>query len=75
MSHQPFSLHKPCGYLSQFVSQFSGELKKKKLGELHNFPTGTMSIGRLDEECEGLLLLPTDGKMSDLIRRRKIGLG
>ena len=72
MPHQHFILHKPYGYLSQFVSQFSGELKKKKLGELHNFPAGTMSIGRLDEESEGLLLLTTDGKMSDLIRSRKI---
>ena len=72
VSHQPFSLHKPHGNLSQFVSQFSGELTKKKLGELHNFPAGAMSIGRLDEESEGLLLLPTDGKMSDLIRSRRI---
>ena len=72
MAHQHFIIHKPYGYLSQFVSQFSGELKKKKLGELHDFPAGTMSNGRLDEESEGLLLLTTDGKMSDLIRSRKI---
>ena len=72
MAHQHFVIHKPYGYLSQFVSQFSGEAKKKKLGELHCFPAGTMSIGRLDEESEGLLLLTTDGKMSDLIRSRKI---
>ena len=72
MPHHHFILHKPYGYLSQFVSQFSGEAKKKKLGELHDFPAGTMSIGRLDEESEGLLLLTTDGKVSDLIRSRKV---
>jgi 23S rRNA pseudouridine2457 synthase len=57
-------MHKPFGYLSQFV----GEWKKKKyLGELYNFPVGTMSIGRLDEDSEGLLLLTTDGKLSNYI--------
>ncbi len=59
--HRHFIFHKPYGYLSQFVC----ELKKKKLlGELYNFPEGTMSIGRLDEHSEGLLLLTTDGKES-----------
>lgn len=62
-------IHKPYGYLSQFVC----ELKKKKLlGDLHDFPAGTMAIGRLDEESEGLLLLTTDGKMSELVRSKKI---
>ena len=41
--------------------------KKKFLGELANFPEGTMSIGRLDEKSEGLLLLTTDGKISNTI--------
>lgn len=41
--------------------------KKKFLGELSDFPKGTMSIGRLDEKSEGLLLLTTDGKTSDTI--------
>ena len=31
-----------------------------------------MAIGRLDEKSEGLLLLTTDGKMSELIRSQKI---
>lgn len=69
MSHQHFLIHKPYGYLSQFVC----ELKKKKLlGDLYDFPAGTMSIGRLDEHSEGLLLLTTDGKMSEYIRGRKV---
>lgn len=37
------------------------------LGELHDFAPGTMSIGRLDEPSEGLLLLTTDGKVSAAI--------
>ena len=68
MSHRHFIIHKPYGYLCQFVC----ELKKKKLiGELFDFPAGTMAIGRLDEESEGLLLLTTDGRMSEYIRSKK----
>jgi 23S rRNA pseudouridine2457 synthase len=67
--HKHFMMHKPYGYLCQFVC----ELKKKKLlGELHSFPPGTMAIGRLDEDSEGLLLLTTDGRMSEHIRSSKI---
>ena len=72
MPHRHFLVHKPYGYLSQFVSQFSGEARKKMLGALHDFPPGTMAIGRLDEDSEGLLLLTTDGKMSDWVRGREV---
>ena len=72
ISHRHFLIHKPYGCLSQFVSQFSGEAKKTMLGKFHDFPAGTMSIGRLDEDSEGLLLLTTDGKVSEQIRSRKI---
>ena len=69
MEHKHFIIHKPYGYLCQFVC----ELKKKKLvSEFYDFPAGTMSIGRLDEDSEGLLLLTTDGKMSEYIRSKKI---
>ncbi|QJX46412.1 pseudouridine synthase [Hymenobacter taeanensis] len=73
MSHQHFLLFKPYGYLSQFVSENAREARKKKfLGELHNFPEGTMAIGRLDEESEGLLLLTTDGRVSERVRRKDV---
>ena len=42
------------------------------LGELFNFPENSMAIGRLDETSEGLLLLTTDGKISEFIRSSKI---
>ncbi|NRA91541.1 MAG: pseudouridine synthase [Psychroserpens sp.] len=62
--HYHFKLFKPYGYLSQFKSNARHEQNKKFLGELHSFPEGTMAIGRLDRDSEGLLLLTTDGKQS-----------
>ena len=70
--HYHFIIHKPFGYLSQFVNNQNKRRNKKLLGELNEFPEGTMSIGRLDENSEGLLLLTTDGKVSEQIRSRKI---
>ena len=64
-----FKIHKPFGYLSQFVGE---KLSQKKLGELYPFPEGTMAIGRLDQDSEGLLLLSTDGLESEFIRSREI---
>jgi 23S rRNA pseudouridine2457 synthase len=68
--HKHFLIHKPYGYLSQFIYEL--KRKKKLLGELHDFPEGTMAIGRLDEDSEGLLLLTTDGQMSELVRSKKV---
>ncbi|ALJ00510.1 pseudouridine synthase [Rufibacter tibetensis] len=68
-THRHFILHKPFGYLSQFI----GNPKNKKLlGDLYDFPAGTMAIGRLDQDSEGLLLLTTNGKMSEYVRGRKV---
>jgi 23S rRNA pseudouridine2457 synthase len=64
-----YALHKPYGYLSQFVCDVK---KKKLLGELYPFPKATMAIGRLDEDSEGLLLLTDDGKLSEQIRNPAI---
>ncbi len=60
-------LYKPYGYISQFVINGKQKRKKKLLGELFDFPKGTMAIGRLDEKSEGLLLLTTNGKVSTKI--------
>ena len=68
--HRHFILHKPYGYLSQFVYEL--KRKKKLLGALYDFPKGTMAIGRLDEDSEGLLLLTTDGKTSEMICSKKV---
>ncbi|AXT49617.1 pseudouridine synthase [Aquimarina sp. BL5] len=62
-----FMIYKPYGYLSQFVNNGQKQNSKKLLGELFDFPNGTMAIGRLDEKSEGLLLLTTDGKTSNYI--------
>ena len=68
--HHHFKIFKPYGYLSQFV--YNLKRNKKLLGELFDFPANTMAIGRLDEDSEGLLLLTTDGMMSELIRSKKV---
>jgi len=67
--HRHFIHHKPYGYLCQFVCELP---KKKLVGSLFDFPEGTMAIGRLDEQSEGLLLLTTDGQVSEYIRSRHI---
>ena len=67
-----FILHKPYGYISQFIRNQSTRKNKKLLGELFDFPKGTMAIGRLDEDSEGLLLLTKDGKLSEKVRSKSI---
>ena len=68
--HRHFLIHKPHGYLSQFI--YEKKRHKKLLGELYNFPKETMAIGRLDEDSEGLLLLTTDGMMSEMVRSKTV---
>ena len=67
--HRHFIIHKPWGMISQFVNP--AKRKKNLLGDLYDFPEGTMAIGRLDVASEGLLLLTTDGKVSAEIRSNK----
>ncbi|MBA6156728.1 pseudouridine synthase [Tenacibaculum sp. S7007] len=69
-THRHFIIHKPYGFLSQFITNQKKGGKHKMLGELHDFPEGTMAVGRLDVKSEGLLLLTTDGKVSDFITTR-----
>ena len=72
MEHRHYIIYKPYGYLSQFETNSKQQKGKKLLGELHDFPDGIMAVGRLDEKSEGLLLLTTDGKLSDYINSRKV---
>lgn len=66
--HRHFIIYKPYGYLSQFANNDISKHKKRLLGEFYPFPDKIMAIGRLDEKSEGLLLLTTDGNMSELVR-------
>lgn len=70
MKQHHYIIHKPYGYLSQFIYEL--KRKKKLLGELYDFAENTMAIGRLDEDSEGLLLLTTDGMMSEIVRSKKV---
>ncbi|OEY73887.1 pseudouridine synthase [Salegentibacter salarius] len=72
MQHRYFKIYKPYGYLSQFITNERPRKKKKLLGELGNFPEETMSVGRLDQDSEGLLFLTTDGKASAEVTGNKI---
>ncbi|WP_339704558.1 pseudouridine synthase [uncultured Kriegella sp.] len=68
--HLHFKIHKPFGMLSQLKSNDPKEVRNKRfLNELFDFPKGSMPIGRLDEKSEGLLLITSDGKLSDTVNR------
>ena len=67
-----YKLWKPYGYLSQFINNQNRRKNKKLLSDLVDLETDIMSIGRLDEKSEGLLLLTNNGKLSQLIRGRKV---
>ncbi|MEE9363478.1 MAG: pseudouridine synthase [Cellulophaga sp.] len=71
-NHLHFKIYKPFGMLSQLSTNSTKEKRKRFLSELFDFPNGIMPIGRLDEKSEGLLLLTTDGKLSDTINRSGI---
>lgn len=51
-----FAAYKPYGMLCQFTGDEGALL----LGDLYSFPTDVYSIGRLDKNSEGLLLLTND---------------
>jgi len=72
VEHRHYLVHKPYGFLSQFITNGAKKKKHKFLGELYDFAPKTMSIGRLDLDSEGLLILTTDGKVSNLIQSKKV---
>jgi 23S rRNA pseudouridine2457 synthase len=55
------AFHKPYGVVSQFTQDGSRWRTMKEFG----FPRGVYSIGRLDAESEGLLLLSDEGPLVD----------
>lgn len=62
--HRYFVLNKPAGMVSQFRSPHRVGL----LGDLRfAFPEGIHAIGRLDKDSEGLLLLTTDKRITNLL--------
>lgn len=63
-THRHFIIYKPYGFLSQFIVNGKRKKRHRLLGELHEFPADTMSVGRLDLHSEGLLFLTTDGRQS-----------
>lgn len=67
-----FKLYKPVKVLSQFVYTSKRRKGKRLLGDFYDFPNGTMAIGRLDADSEGLLLLTRDGKVSARITGRSV---
>jgi len=71
--HHHYKVYKPYDMLSQLSSNEERQLRAKRfLTALYDFPKGIMPIGRLDEKSEGLLLMTTNGKLSDTINRAGI---
>jgi 23S rRNA pseudouridine2457 synthase len=62
--HRYFIINKPANMVSQFVSPDDVGL----LGDLkYDFPEGTHAVGRLDSHSEGLLILTTNKKVTNLL--------
>ncbi|CAM4376414.1 pseudouridine synthase [Zobellia nedashkovskayae] len=73
MAHQHFKMYKPFGLISQMGSNNKKEKRSKRfISELYPFEDDVMAIGRLDLKSEGLLLMTTDGKLSDTVNRSGI---
>ena len=67
-----FAFYKPYGTLSQFINNGRVKQRHRLIGDWGDFPEGTMAVGRLDRDSEGLLLLTTDGHFSEAIRAKSV---
>mgnify|MGYP000173889031 CR=1 FL=1 len=63
MEHKYFIFNKPYGTLCQFT----GEENDSLLGDFYNYPKDVYSVGRLDKDSEGLLLLTNDNRLKDKV--------
>jgi pseudouridine synthase len=73
--HRHFKIYKPAKVLTQFKFTHRKRRNRTLLGDVITdgaLPCGVMAIGRLDEDSEGLLLLTTDGKVSEQVRRKSV---
>lgn len=67
MQRKYYAFHKPYGYLSQFTD----EGKWKGLHQIIQLPKDVYSVGRLDAESEGLLLLTNDSSINQRLLHPK----
>lgn len=72
-----FLLHKPVGYICSRLNSQEKELGKKSVFEIFNGKISSkvyqslITVGRLDEDTTGLLLVTTDGKLVEKITNPK----
>jgi 23S rRNA pseudouridine2457 synthase len=58
-----FIINKPYGVLTQFTDKEN----RVTLSSLHNFPKDAYSVGRLDMDSEGLLIITNDKSLTDYL--------
>lgn len=63
MEHKYFIFNKPYGTLCQFT----GEENDSLLGDFYSYPKDVYSVGRLDKDSEGLLLLTNDNRLKNKV--------